>query len=108
MALRVLVVDDDIPVLNLICEVLTSLEVEARRVSDARQASTLIHQEKFDGIFLELLMPEVGGIALTRQIRQSSWNRLTPVMVITRATEQQTMKLAFDAGATFFFCQACR
>ena len=105
MALRVLVVDDDIPVLNLICEVLTSLEVEARPVSDSRQASILIQKEKFDGIFLELLMPEVGGIALTRQIRQSSWNRLTPVVIITRATEQQSMKLAFEAGATFFFAK---
>ena len=105
MALRVLVVDDDIPVLNLICEVLTSLEVEARPVSDSRQASILIRQEKFDGIFLELLMPEVGGIALTRQIRQSSWNRLAPVVIITRATEQESMKLAFEAGATFFFAK---
>ena len=105
MALRVLVVDDDIPVLNLICEVLTSLGAEARPVSDSRQASILIRQEKFDGIFLELLMPEVGGIALTRQIRQSSWNRLTPVVIVTRSTEQQSMKLAFDAGATFFFAK---
>ena len=102
MALRVLVVDDDVPVLNLICEVLTSMEVETRPVSDSRQASILIRKEKFDGIFLELLMPEVGGLALTRQIRQSSWNRFTPVVIITRATEQQTMKLAFEAGATFF------
>ena len=108
MALRVLVVDDDAPVLNLICEVLTSMEVETRPVNDSRQASVLIQKEKYDGIFLELLMPEVDGVTLTRQIRQSSWNRFTPVVVLTRATEQHTMKLAFDAGGDLFFCQACR
>ncbi len=105
MALRVLVVDDDAPVLNLICEVLTSMEVETRPVSDSQEASILIQKEKYDGIFLELLMPEVDGLTLTRQIRQSSWNRFTPVVVLTRATEQHTMKLAFDAGATFFFAK---
>ena len=102
---RVLIIDNDVPVLNLISEVLTSLEVETRPVSDSRQASILIQREKFDGIFLEMLMPEVDGLALTHQIRQSSWNRLTPVVIITRATEQQSMKLAFEAGATFFFAK---
>ena len=103
--LRVLVVDNDVPLLNLISEVLTSLGVEPRPVSDTRRASILIQQEKFDGIFLEMLMPEVDGLTLTHQIRQSSWNRLTPVVIITRATEQQSMKLAFEAGATFFFAK---
>ena len=62
MALRVLVVDDDVPVLNLISEVLTSMEVETRPVSDGQEASILIQKEKYDGIFLELLMPEVDGL----------------------------------------------
>ena len=103
--LRVLVVDNDVPVLDLISEVLTSLGVEPRPVSDARQASTLIQQEKFDGIFLEMLMPEVDGLTLTRRIRESSWNHLAPVVIITRSTDQQSMKLAFEAGATFFFAK---
>ena len=102
---RVLIIDNDVPALNLISEVLTSLEVETRPVSDTRQASVLVQWEKFDSIFLEMLMPEVDGLALTRQIRQSSWNRLTPVVIITRSTEQQSMKLAFEAGATFFFAK---
>ncbi len=83
-------------------EVLSSLGVETRPISDSPEAATLIHQEKFDGIFLDLMMPNVDGFELARRIRQSSRNKHTPIVIITARDETQTMALAFKAGGTFF------
>ncbi|MFQ5737728.1 MAG: response regulator [Acidobacteriota bacterium] len=102
MRLKILVVDDDVPTLESMREVFTQLGVEVCPVSHSQQAATLINQEKFDGIFLELTMPEVDGFELARQIRQTSWNRRTPIVIVTGQKDRQTIEKAFSAGATFF------
>ena len=102
MSLKILVVDDDVPTLELMVTVLSSLGVKTRAMSDSSEAATLIHQEKFDGIFLDLMMPNVDGFELARRIRQSSRNKHTPIVIITARDDKQTMAQAFKAGGTFF------
>ena len=102
MSIKILVVEDDLLTLELMVEVLSSLEVETRPISDSLEAATLIHQEKFDGIFLDLMMPNVDGFELARRIRQSSQNKRTPIVIITARDDKETMAQAFEAGGTFF------
>jgi CheY-like chemotaxis protein len=62
----------------------------------------MVNQEKFDGIFLDLEMPNLNGFDLARLIRKSSWNKSTPIIIVTGRDERQTMQEAFAIGATFF------
>jgi uncharacterized protein (TIGR02266 family) len=101
-SLKLLVVEDDIPSLELMAEVFTSLEAEVRPVSDSREAAGMIDKEKFDGIFLDLEMPNLHGFELAKRIRSSSWNKATPIVIVTGRDERQTMQDAFAIGATFF------
>ena len=48
LSLKVLVVEDDPASLELMTEVLRSLEADVRPVSDSQQAAILVSQEKFD------------------------------------------------------------
>jgi len=101
-SLKLLVVEDDIASLELMTEVFASLEAEVRPVSDSREAARLIDKEKFDGIFLDLEMPNLNGFELAKRIRNSSWNKVTPIVIVTGRDERQTMQDAFAIGATFF------
>jgi CheY-like chemotaxis protein len=101
-SLKLLVVEDDIASLELMAEVFTSLEAEVRPVSDSREAADLINKEKFDGIFLDLGMPNLHGFELAQRIRNSSWNKTTPIVIVTGRDERQTMQQSFAIGATFF------
>jgi CheY-like chemotaxis protein len=83
-------------------EVFTSLEAEVRPVSDSQKAAGLVNQERFDGIFLDLEMPNLNGFDLARRIRTSSWNKSTPIVIVTGQDERGTMQQAFSIGATFF------
>src|SRR5260370_42624201 len=47
-------------------------------------------------------MPDMSGFELARKIRKSSWNKATPIVIVTGRDEQQTMREAFAIGATFF------
>lgn len=101
-SLKLLVVEDDTANLELMTEVLSSLEAEVRPVSDSQEAALLVNQERFDGVFLDLGMPNLSGFALAQRVRTSSWNKSTPIVIVTGREERDTMHRAFATGATFF------
>lgn len=96
MSLRVLVVEDDREIRNL---VQTSLSVEGFEVQTAvslSEASALIAHAPPDVIVLDLGLPDGDGVALVRHVRQSA---STPILVVS-ARHQETQKIALlDAGA---------
>jgi CheY-like chemotaxis protein len=101
-SLNLLVVEDDLPSLELMDEVFTSLEARVRPISDGETAALLINREKYDGIFLDLEMPNMHGFDLARRTRESSWNKSTPIVIVTGRDDRTTMQQAFAVGATFF------
>src|ERR1700687_598961 len=102
VSLKLLIVEDDIASLELMAEVFKSLQAEVCPISDSERASFLVNQEKFDGIFLDLEMPNLHGFDLARLIRTSSWNKSTPIIIVTGRDDRETMQQAFSIGATFF------
>jgi DNA-binding response OmpR family regulator len=100
--LNLLLVEDDIPSLEMMTEVFASLNAEVRPVSDSEQAATLVNKERFDGIFLDLEMPKIHGLDLARRVRMSSWNKSTPIVVVTGRDDKEAMQEAFATGATYF------
>lgn len=102
LSLKLLVVEDDPSSLELMAEVLRLLEAEVRALNNSQEAAVLVNQEKFDGIFLDVEMPNLDGFALAKQVRTSTWNRLTPIVIVTGRDERDTMNQAFTTGATFF------
>lgn len=102
MSIRVLVVEDDLPTLALMQEVLASFEVDVVPMADSEEAFAAVNREKFDGIFLDLMMPRLNGFRLAEAIRKSGWNKTTPIVVVTSNSERSTMQEAFRAGGNFF------
>ena len=95
MASLKLLVEDDLASLELMTEVFASLKAQVRPMADSQKAAVVINQEKFDGIFLDLEMPRLNGLALAQKIRESSWNKLTPIVIVTGREERDTMQQAF-------------
>lgn len=100
--LKLLIVEDDPLSLELMAEVFSNLKADVCAIGDSRQAAELISKERFDGIFVDLEMPNIPGLELARKIRYSPWNRATPIVIVTGHDERSTMKDAFATGATFF------
>jgi CheY-like chemotaxis protein len=94
-------VDDEPMLCELIQEVLTSGEFEAQATSSSVLASTLLREQKFDAVFLDVRMPAPDGIELARQIRASGRNQNTPIVLITGEEDRTVLVRAFQAGANF-------
>jgi CheY-like chemotaxis protein len=101
-SLKLLIVEDDVASLELMTEVFASLKAEVCPISDSGKAVSLVNQQRFDGIFLDLEMPSPNGFQLARLIRKSSWNKSTPIVIVTGLDDRQIMQQVFSIGATFY------
>jgi len=99
--LRILVVEDEVLLLDLMADTLTACGADVTALADSNVALRALKVEEFDGIFLDLLMPGVGGLELTRETRRSPCNRNTTIVVVTGLNQPDTMRTVFEAGATF-------
>jgi CheY-like chemotaxis protein len=102
MAGRILVVDDDPTICEVMQVVLSSVDIKSLALTHSGLALTHLAAEKFDAIFLDVNMPSPDGIELTRKIRSGGLNLTTPIMVITGEDDRGLLSRAFEAGANFF------
>ncbi len=102
MALKVMFVDDEPDVLKVIRAMVEPLGFQVSTFADSQAASDRLKLEKFDGVFLDARMPHPNGFELAQTIRRSPLNSTVPVVLLTGATDAETMRKAFQAGITFF------
>ena len=80
---RVLVVDDEPKVTELIGESLAPLGVETVLVNSGREALARLRSGRFDAVTLDVLMPGMNGIETLREIRADERLRRVPVVFVS-------------------------
>jgi len=73
--------------------------------SDSTRALELLRAEKPDVLLLDLMMPEVSGLDILRQVRSDRELRRIPVLILTSSSEAQTKLQALELGATDFLAK---
>jgi len=102
MSLKIMAVDDEPQVLNLLKGIIEPLGCEVQTLTESREAVRRLENEKFDGVFVDVRMPHPDGFELTQMVRSSPLNRDIPVVMLTGYDDVETMRKGFQAGATFF------
>ncbi len=98
---RVLVVDDDPKILKMIKTILSSEEtLEAATANSGFQAGLLISQWMPDIILLDLLMPEMDGFEVCRQLRSDEKTRDIPVVALTVLKDPKDITKMRSVGIT--------
>jgi signal transduction histidine kinase/ActR/RegA family two-component response regulator len=67
---RVLVVEDNPPVRKVAVGILQSLGYRVEQVESARAALNLMKDKRFDAVFSDVVMPEMNGVALAKEVRR--------------------------------------
>jgi len=78
---RLLVVDDEDFVRELLSDILEGEHCEVKLAADGTEALDLFREQEFDGVFTDIGMPGMSGWELAREIRQL--NKGIPIAVIT-------------------------
>src|SRR6056297_2936911 len=93
---RILVVDDEPNIVELISFNLEKEGYEVARAFDGEEAWRLLREESFDMILLDIMMPGLDGMSLCRRIRE---RQDTPIMMISAKIEEFDKVLALELGA---------
>ena len=102
MPIKIMVVDDDPGILNMIKVMVEPLGCEVFATTDSQGAAEIVRRIKFDGIFVDAHMPHVDGFQLAQAIRRSPSNNKVPIVMLTGYDDAETMRRGFGAGISFF------
>jgi len=89
---KILVVDDEVELKNILVEALTLQGYEAAGFTAGEEALTALRAEAFDVLLTDLMMPGIDGITLVREAMQ-----IDPNVICIMMTGQGTIQTAVDA-----------
>jgi len=95
-ASRILVVDDDPEILDLIEAVLTRNGMEPRKAVSASAAEAVLDEFKPDLVVLDLMMPGEDGLSFCRRLRTQS---TVPIIMLTALAEDVDRIVGLEIGA---------
>ena len=99
--MKILIVDDEQKITNVLAERLRLRDIDARSAYDGMSALELMRKEAFDGIVLDLRLPDIDGIEVLQQTMEA-FPGMKVVMLSGHATEQD-FKTCLDLGAIACF-----
>ncbi|MBL1433689.1 MAG: response regulator transcription factor [Gammaproteobacteria bacterium] len=94
---RILIVEDQADIANLIKINLDDLDCQVEIAADGREAAARIQNEEFDLFILDLMLPHVDGLELCRKIRTKE--NYVPVLMLTAKSEELDRVLGLEMGA---------
>jgi two-component system cell cycle sensor histidine kinase/response regulator CckA len=89
---KILVVDDEVELKNILVEAVTSQGYEACGFNNGTEALAALRSEAFDVLLTDLMMPAMDGITLVKESMQ-----IDPHLVCMVMTGQGTIQTAVDA-----------
>ena len=97
MKKKILIIDDERPVRELIHRYLTSKGFEVLMAADGLEGMERVKKDHPDLVFLDILMPGKDGLEVLTEIKQSFPD--LPVIMLSALAEEETAKEAIRLGA---------
>jgi len=96
MMKKILVVDDEPKIIQLVRDYLERAGFGVVTASNGKTALALAHSEKPDMIILDLGLPELDGLDVTRTLRKGS---NVPILMLTARSEETDKLIGLELGA---------
>jgi DNA-binding response OmpR family regulator len=96
MTTKIIVIDDDTAVTDLLSVLLRTHDFEVRVTNNSTEGMGLIRDEGFDLVILDLMMPEMDGWEICKEVRSFSQ---VPIIVLSALNDPSMVASVLDAGA---------
>ncbi len=96
-AARILVVDDEVGIRDMVCDALRLSNYEVAEAADGPTALTLLKSRPVDLVISDINMPGMDGYEMLGQLRAHGDN--TPAILLTARHERQDITKGFRLGA---------
>src|SRR5262245_8222679 len=96
---RVLVVEDEPNIRELVCLHLGLEGYACEGVGDGQTALKRADGERFDLLVLDVMIPGLDGLSLCRAVRNGRTNRDVPILMLTARREESDKVIGLESGA---------
>jgi DNA-binding response OmpR family regulator len=98
-AARVLVVEDETNIRELVCLHLRHEGYACEAASDGLTGLSSAEENVFDLVVLDVMLPGLDGLSLCRAIRNGRLNRDVPILMLTARSEESDKVVGLESGA---------
>ena len=98
----VLIIEDEADAAELFAEMMRVSGFRVLKTSSSTPALSLIDTEKPDIIILDIMMPEVSGLDILREMRRDSALAEIPVIVVSAKSMPADIRHGMEAGASMY------
>jgi two-component system, OmpR family, response regulator CiaR len=95
--LKILIVEDDLPLLEAIKEIFENESFDTTGVSTGDEGYFLAEQGSYDLILLDVMLPGMNGLTIVKRLRDHQV--LTPIIMLTAKDSVEDCVRGLDAGA---------
>ncbi len=99
MAKRVLIVEDEKDIRELLEHYLKREGFETQAAGDGESGLRKVKQEKFDLVLLDLMLPGMDGLELCRSLRSQPQTAAIPIIMVTAKGEESDRVVGLELGA---------
>src|SRR5690606_38236206 len=92
---KILVVEDDADISDIIKEYLGAAGLEVISACDGEEALRFFSVDKFDTVVLDIMLPKIDGWSVLRKMREIS---MVPVIILSAMGEEYDRLKGFDLG----------
>lgn len=104
--MKVLIVDDEPPIVAMYTEKLIEEGFEVIQALDGEEAIEVAKQNRPDVILLDLIMPKINGLDALKALKTEPLTQHIPVYLLTNIPEESSGSKGKDLGATGYLFKA--
>ena len=98
MQKRILIIEDEAPIRDMVAFALRRADMHPIGAADANEAQLAIAEAVPDLILLDWMLPGISGMDLARRLRKEELTRELPIIMLTARGEETDRVAGLDAG----------
>lgn len=106
--MKVLLADDDPVAQRTMSALVKTVGCEADVVSNGQEVIHVLQSRSYDVIFMDLQMPEMGGLEAARAIRDRWPNKCTKIIAVTSCSQNGCKEMCIQAGMDGFIAKPAK
>ena len=93
---RILIVEDEARLREILCDYFRSKGEIPFEADNGLQALSLLEQNNYDAVLLDIMMPQLGGLSVCRAVRRTND---VPIIFLTALSDEEDKLLGYELGA---------
>ncbi len=103
--MRILIVDDEENVCDVIEDALSNKGYEVFRAYDGKEAFKRVYTVSPDLMILDVAMPKMNGYEVCEKIRKDKFYKNLPILMLSGKKEKEDVTKGFDSGTNGYLCK---